>query len=197
MEYSVIYTRFPLKRVLSFQKLQVLTFTAVQLVGCPLGRRRLGALMKGQHWRGFRFFSHWCWDIIICCHIQFNEQIHPVHCFNLILWAVRKPLTSCVRLVESASMAYAAPPCAIHHLLHVLSAVVNVCVWRCPCRLPRDPPAADDGPAEVPPGEAGGAEGLLPAAQWHPGGALQERCGEEHNFLAFMYFYFPLGQTAV
>lgn len=57
--------------------------------------------------------------------------------------------------------------------------IVNVYVSAdVPRRLPRDPPAADDGPAEVPPGEAGGAKGLLPAAQRHPGGALQEGCGE-------------------
>lgn len=55
--------------------------------------------------------------------------------------------------------AYAALPSAIRHLL-----LVNVCVWCRLCRLPRDPAAADDRPAEVPPGEAGGAEGLLPAA---------------------------------
>lgn len=55
-------------------------------------------------------------------------------------------------------------------------------VWRCPRRLPRDPPAADDRPTEVPPGEGGGAAGMLPAAERHPGGAIQERCGKEHGF---------------
>jgi len=85
------------------------------------------------------------------------------------------------------SAAYAAQPCVIHQLLHVLRGAVNVCVCRRPCRLPRDSPAADDGPAEVPPGEARGAQGLLPAAQRHPGGALQEGCGEEHRFLVFIY----------
>lgn len=63
------------------------------------------------------------------------------------------------------SRAYAALPCAVHHLLNALSVVIKLCVLWCPCRLPRDPPAADDGAAEVPPGEAGGAEGLLPAAE--------------------------------
>lgn len=52
----------------------------------------------------------------------------------------------------------------------------------CPRRLPRDPPATDDRPTEVPPGEGGGAAGLLPAAERHSGGAVQERRGEEHVF---------------
>lgn len=59
--------------------------------------------------------------------------------------------------------------------------------------MPRDPLAADDGAAEVPPGEAGGAEGLLPAPQRHPGGALQEGCGEEHDSPASCAFIFPFG----
>lgn len=62
------------------------------------------------------------------------------------------------------SITYAVPLRAIYHLLHVLSVITDVCIYRRPCRLPRDPAATDDGPAEVPPGEAGGLEGLLPAA---------------------------------
>lgn len=46
------------------------------------------------------------------------------------------------------------------------------------CRLQRDPAPHDDRPAQVPPGEAGGPGGMLPAAQQHPGGALPEGCGE-------------------
>ncbi len=100
----------------------------------------------------------------------------------------------------SVSGTYAALPSAICHLLHVLSGVVTcvyvcVCVRCCPCRLPRDPPAADDGPAEVPPGEGRGAEGLLPAAQRHPGGALQEGCGEEQNSAALVLL-FPSGANS-
>lgn len=45
-------------------------------------------------------------------------------------------------------------------------------------RLQRDPAPHDDGPAQVPPGEAGGSGGVLPAAQQHPGGAIPEGCGE-------------------
>lgn len=71
------------------------------------------------------------------------------------------------------SAAYAAPSCLL---------TLCICCFS-PRRLPRDPPAADDGAAQVPPGEARGAEGLLPAAQRHPGGALQEGRGEERSSL--------------
>lgn len=68
------------------------------------------------------------------------------------------------------------------------------CVRGCPRRLPRDPPATDDRPTEVPPGEGGGAAGILPAAERHPGGAVQERCGKEHEFFFhnFNAFYCPM-----
>lgn len=59
---------------------------------------------------------------------------------------------------SAAPGAYAAAPRAVHHRL-------TECAWGCPRRLPRDPPATDDRPTEVPPGEGGGAAGMLPAAE--------------------------------
>ena len=47
-----------------------------------------------------------------------------------------------------------------------------------PCRLQRDPASHDDGSAQVPSGETGRSGGLLPAAQQHPGGSVQEGRGE-------------------
>lgn len=98
---------------------------------------------------------------------------------------------------KSVSKVYAALPHVIYHPLDVLIPHCHF-LWWCPCRLPWDPPAADDGSAQVPLGQAGrarGAAGLLPAAEWHPGGALQERCGEE-LFSWLMSFNFTCGQTA-
>lgn len=122
-----------------------------------------------------------------------------MHCFNLILCAARKPLTSCVHLHrEHVGSICCAASCDPSSVLRVEQRCQ--CVWfffpPLPRRLPRDPPAADDGAVEVSPGEAGGAEGLLPAAQRHPGGALQEGCGEEHDSRASCAFIFPLGQMA-
>lgn len=86
------------------------------------------------------------------------------------------------------SLHASSPRARQEHLLCVHQQLTE-CVWGCPRRLPRDPPATDDRPTEVPPGEGGGAAGMLPAAERRPGGAVQERCGEEqglfHSFNAF------------
>lgn len=60
--------------------------------------------------------------------------------------------------IQSVSRTYATAPHGVHHQL-------TECVWGCPHRLPRDPPATDDRPVEVSPGEGGGAAGVLPAAE--------------------------------
>lgn len=114
-----------------------------------------------------------------------------MHSFNSVLWG-RREQAACI--LTTALLAYAALPCAIHHRLHVSASIVSWCLWWFPCRLPWYPPAPDNGTVEVPPGERGGAECLLPASKWHPGGALQERCGEDCGFIAISTFIFPLGK---
>lgn len=104
--------------------------------------------------------------------------------------AVRKLYTpsACI-FIQSASGTYAVWASRRPSPAH------GVCLgfWGgCTRRLPRDPPATDDWPTEVPPGEGGGAAGVLPAAERHPGGAVQERRGKEDGFPAIWMEFMAL-----